>query len=667
VYGGEGGIALSRAVAVLTHAVKAHRQHSATDEGMRQGGYTNITSGSSKQSGGAAFQPALVQPENRCEQAVWPCSEVPSIRERGADPRGFNAAETDAMGWLCEQPIAWHSIDAHWLGHAYQHALDEAAVEYKNSTPKSRRTRGVFYTPLALVTHLLDQTLDRTFLDHRPTPVILDPACGCGVFLVEALRRLRSLQPDIPRAALLQAIHGIDIDPLATHLCRLALWLELSKAPEGHDSAHTPEPLFDLLEANIVTADTLLDPPGMETVDLLLGNPPFLNQVASSTARSRADTARLRERFGDSLRPYTDPAALFLQLGVESLRPGGRLGMVLPVSLLAARDAVAVRERVAEVASINSLWLDTEGIFEASVRTVAVTFDRKAPASPCRRFVGSAMTPKPEHTAAPLESASWGPVAASLVGVPEVQLSPTQTLGDFCEITAGFRDEYYAIAKAICEAKIADTQPARRVATVGLLDPAHLAWGGRPVKIARQTWHRPCVAHHADDPVLREVFSRQARPKLLVATQSKVLEAAVDHRGEYLALTPIIMVYPKKAPADTDAIWRYGALLSSPVLSAWAAARSFGTARSLHAIKPSAALLREAPLPLDHTAWRASAHHYRAACTTNCAKDRNAALLLAAKDSCEAYQIEPAAATRLIAWWQSRLPVLRPPATPAPK
>ncbi|VAX41072.1 hypothetical protein MNBD_PLANCTO03-716 [hydrothermal vent metagenome] len=573
------------------------------------------------------------------------------------------------MGWLCEQPIPWHSIDAHWLGRAYQHALDEAAVEYKNSTPKSRRTRGVFYTPLALVTHLLDQTLDRTFLDHRTAPVILDPACGCGVFLVEALRRLRSLRPDIPRAALLQAIHGIDIDPLATHLCRLALWLELSNAPESHDSAHTLEPLFDLLEANIVTADTLLDPPGMETVDLLLGNPPFLNQVASSTARSRADTARLRERFGDSLRPYTDPAALFLQLGIESLRPGGRLGMVLPVSLLAARDAVAVRERVAEITSICSLWLDTEGIFDASVRTVAVTFERKTQTSPLRRFVGSGMAPKPEHAAAPLDSTSWGPLAAPLVGVPEMHFRTTQTLGDHCEITADFRDEYYAIARAISEAENSNTQPTRRVATVGLIDPACLAWGERPVKIARQTWHHPCVTHHADDPVLREVLIRQARPKLLIATQSKVLEAAVDHRGEYLALTPIIMLYPKEDPPETnaDALWRYGALLSSPVLSAWAAARSFGTARSLHAIKPSAALLREAPLPLDHTAWRASATHYRAACTSHSAKDRNAALLLAAKDSCTAYQVEPAAATRLIAWWQSRLPTPRPQSAPAPK
>jgi len=427
--------------------------------------------------------------------------------------------------------------------------------------------------------------------------------------------------------------------------------------------------LFGLLEANIVTADTLLAPPGMGTVDLLLGNPPFLNQVASSTARSRADTARLRDRFGDSLRPYTDPAALFLQLGVESLRPGGRLGMVLPVSLLAARDAVAVRERVAEVASIRSLWLDTEGIFDAGVRTVAVTFERETPTSPLHQFVGSVMTPKPGRAAVPLESASWGPLAASLVGVPDVQLSPTQTLGDFCEITASFRDEYYAIARAICEAEDTETQPMRRVATVGLIDPAHLAWGDRPMKIARQTWHRPCVTHHADDPVLREVLVRQARPKLLIATQSKVLEAAVDHRGEYLALTPIIMVYPKEDPAGTnfDAIWRYGTLLSSPVLSAWAAARSFGTARSLHAIKPSAALLREAPLPLDHTAWRASAKHYRAACTTNCAKDRSAALLLAAKDSCTAYQIESAVTTRLIAWWQSRLPTPRPPSAPTPQ
>ena len=88
--------------------------------------------------------------------------------------------------------------------------------------------------------------------------------------------------------------------------------------------------------------DALLDPQLAPegAFDLVIGNPPFLSQLGSSTSRSVTGGAALRVRFGAAVAGYTDPAALFLVLGHRLARPdGGVVAMIEPVSLLTARDA----------------------------------------------------------------------------------------------------------------------------------------------------------------------------------------------------------------------------------------------------------------------------------------------------------------------------------------
>ena len=61
-------------------------------------------------------------------------------------------------------------------------------------------------------------------------------------------------------------------------------------------------------------------------------------------------------------------------------------------------------------------------------------------------------------------------------------------------------------------------------------------------------------------------------PKVLVATQTAVLEAAVDEQGTWIPSVPVVSVVPRTA----DDLWPVGAVLCSPVTSAWAAATYLG-------------------------------------------------------------------------------------------
>ncbi len=545
------------------------------------------------------------------------------------------------------------TIDAFWLGAAYQRVLDVISDRY--DATRNRRTRGIFYTPEPLVRHVVEQTCSGALIESSKAPLrILDPACGCGGFLIATARRLRDLRPDLSVEVIARSFHGIDIDPLAITLCRLALWLEVGDSSDPDD---TPERFTQ----QIRVADALLAPQAARPFDLVLGNPPFLNQLAASTTRSSSITSKLRERFGDSVRAYTDPAALFLQLAIDSTRPGGRVGMVLPVSLLASRDAAPVRSYINRTATMRSLWLDQDGVFNAQVRAVALTFERQpAVPRPLTRHIGEKFELSPSCSTVPSEMPPWGSLAADMIGIPRVRLSMCHTLGEVCNITAGFRDEYYAVARHLCESPETECkeqlpESLRPVVTVGMIDPAHNTWEERPVRIAKRHWVRPCIDADADDAVLAKLTTQQGRPKLLVATQTRVIEAAADPEGQFVALTPVITVIPHD-PAD---LWSLGALLSCPAISAWIAAQTFGTARSLHAIKPSAVLLRGLPCPVNLDSLTAAANCYQRATKATDAEARTHYLIKAAHASNLACGVSEAESETLVAWWRPRLPVPR--------
>ncbi|MFP5322628.1 MAG: hypothetical protein ACLGIC_12395, partial [Acidimicrobiia bacterium] len=92
-------------------------------------------------------------------------------------------------------------------------------------------------------------------------------------------------------------------------------------------------------------------------------------------------------------------------------------------------------------------------------------------------------------------------------------------------------------------------------------------------------------------------------PKLLVSSQTRVLEVVADPSGELLGSVPVVVVRPRD-PAD---VWRLAAALTAPTASAWLLRRSAGTARSADACRPTAALLSALPLPTDRPAWDAAA------------------------------------------------------------
>lgn len=451
-----------------------------------------------------------------------------------------------------------------------------------------RQALGAWFTPAGLARQLVD----RAAVGGRRPGRVLDPACGGGAFLLAAFERF----PDA-------YLTGVDIDPLAVRVTRAAL--ELAGCTD-HD---------------IRCADALTSP--VPPADLVVGNPPFLSQLQRRTARDDRRRRALVGRFGPAASGYVDEAAVFLLATATALlAPRGTAVLIVPEALLATAGHQRIRKAIDQCCEVEVVWRDTARIFDG---VPACAIRLTAPASEGR-----------------LAAIPWATRLAT--EVPAVCVETGHTVGEVATATADFRDAYYLLADHVEEAPLHAAIPtgARPIVTAGLIDPAHLRWGEAPVRFAKRRWQRPVAAG-----LPAGFLAARTGPKLLLATQTRVLEAVVDHTGNLLSSTPVITV-------RSERLWHVGAALTSPVLTAVAARRHAGAARSRGALKLSARQVLDLPLPPSESrAWDQAAQAYRHAHDVRQAGERRRLLHHCGALMMQAYGVEDGGA---LGWWLKRLP-----------
>ena len=232
---------------------------------------------------------------------------------------------------------------------------------------KHRGTHGIFYTPISLVSRLLDNAGSA---GHDWTAgKAIDPSCGGGAFLIDAASRivkaLGPAEPAIVVAAVSARLRGWDFDPFAawlSHLCVEALLLPLVAA--------SGKRLAPITEAR----DSLAGWEGHEgAYALVMGNPAF-GKVK--------DNEGLRERFRRSLYGHPNLYGLFTDLAVHLAVPErGVIAYLTPTSYLGGKYFKALRHLLAEEAPLVSIDIveSRKGVFDEVLQEVAFSVFRRGP------------------------------------------------------------------------------------------------------------------------------------------------------------------------------------------------------------------------------------------------------------------------------------------------
>ena len=256
------------------------------------------------------------------------------------------------------------------------------------------------YTPKNIARLIVDEAL--AGLKEPQDAVVLDPACGGGVFLVLAFRQLLRLHwkktgrrptTRLIHRVLYNQLRGFDISESALRLAALALYItsiELNGTKRPPKSLKFPDALKDQVLFNFAPADNDERRQGFvlgsldSTVpksfdgqfDVVIGNPPWTRVRSRTTGEAdprerRRRNASINSEFSLITRralrkldapgidasaytnPDNNPDLPFLWRSTEWAKPGATIAMALPARIILKQSPAGQRARVALFRSLT--------------------------------------------------------------------------------------------------------------------------------------------------------------------------------------------------------------------------------------------------------------------------------------------------------------------------
>ncbi len=252
------------------------------------------------------------------------------------------------------------------------------------------KEKGVVYTPPYLVNFLIDEQMPLSDF-HKTDFKVIDPACGSGVFLVTAFRRMihwwrirnNWKKPDDKslcelKRILKNNIFGVDKYPEAVRLTFFSLSLAL--LDELSPKVIWENLKFDnLLESNLVSQDffkLINDNFFQSDFDLVIGNPPFESKLTTPDAK-RIEKEKIKEKERPKL-PSKQIALLFLDEAMNLCKAGANLCLIMPSGpFLYNNNSVKFREyflSTYHVPQIIDFTFLSGVLFQSANVAVAVVF-----------------------------------------------------------------------------------------------------------------------------------------------------------------------------------------------------------------------------------------------------------------------------------------------------
>lgn len=179
--------------------------------------------------------------------------------------------------------------------------------------------RGAFYTPEILAQFLVNWAVT------SERDKIIDCSSGDGIFLELSGKRLISL--GARRSTIQELVNGVEIDPATAKLARKELTNKLGASP-------------NIINSGFFTIYPSLD---KESYSSCIGNPPFVRYRNFFQSERELALKLLREN-GFTASKLTNAWVPFLFAGMQLLKSGGRLAMVLPAELFQVSYASDIRE-----------------------------------------------------------------------------------------------------------------------------------------------------------------------------------------------------------------------------------------------------------------------------------------------------------------------------------
>jgi type I restriction-modification system DNA methylase subunit len=338
-------------------------------------------------------------------------------------PYDFNAIPIHILGSIYER----------FLGKVIVATDKRVRVEEK---PEVRKAGGVYYTPEYIVRYIVENTVGKLIESKSPAQIaemkFADVACGSGSFLLgvydlliryhtkfynenpgktkagDVVEREDGLHLTLQkkREILLNNIFGVDIDMQAVEVAQLSLYLKLLQdETPGSARAHQlefHETLLPVLNKNITCGNSLigtdilsgelfepveerkLNPMDFEQrfpqiikrggFDAIVGNPPWITLRGKEfMGVSDIEVNYLIQNYPHSAEYKVNSFALFMDRAIQLLHTAGRLGYIIPTTLLSNQYLSKIRKKILEDTDFEILAELGKNVFAQAVADVCIT------------------------------------------------------------------------------------------------------------------------------------------------------------------------------------------------------------------------------------------------------------------------------------------------------
>ncbi len=336
-------------------------------------------------------------------------------------------------------------VDVNILGHIFEHSLNEieeitAQIEgtLTDKTKSKRKKDGVFYTPKYITQYIVENTIGtlcnekrkeldieeiefdgtyrtkenklsakgkklftklKNYKDWLITLKIIDPACGSGAFLNQALNFLISEHKiiddiiaeltnspmrlfDVDKTILENNLFGVDINEESVEIAQLSLWLRTAQKGRKLSSLNNNIKCGNsLISDREIAGDKafdwhiefkeIMDNGGF---DCVIGNPPY---VLCQPSNTNEKTLEYYKNF--NVASYKiDLFHLFFEKSINLLSKNGLLGFITPNTYLTNKYIKPLRNFILSNTSIKTIVGHKEPVFtEASVDVATIILDKQ--------------------------------------------------------------------------------------------------------------------------------------------------------------------------------------------------------------------------------------------------------------------------------------------------
>jgi len=294
---------------------------------------------------------------------------------------------------------------------------DVPGLFYERHVATGKNKRGIVYTPAHVCTlvvkkamepalaRLIEAARDGT-MRHDALAVdkaiaslagfsVMDPACGTGPFLVEALRLLDAAREEMERitgrrvpGSVVGQLHGIDEDPLAIEIARFNVCLAAAASsgqrgwiPPRKNAGNAEEVAKNIVAGNAITDLGFQD--SAKRFDAVVGNPPYVNY--------KKYLDRIDRRFLETNYRVFDGQAdfsyYFFELHAWLLKDGGTSGQVSSRYFMQASHARRLREFLAGHEIVEIVDMNEWDVFVGLGIHPLLFFFKACPAAPGHEIV----------------------------------------------------------------------------------------------------------------------------------------------------------------------------------------------------------------------------------------------------------------------------------------